>query len=84
MRAHLSRVIDGLLIKPAAMIYRGVVPDEGRTAVRNVLGNLKEPVYAANHLLQGDLGGAGDAVARFAVNTTVGHGVNGHAEAVPA
>ncbi|BBK40525.1 hypothetical protein STVA_05450 [Allostella vacuolata] len=67
-----NRVIDGLLIKPAAMIYRGVVPEEGRTAVRNVLGNLKEPVYAANHLLQGDLGGAGDAVARFAVNTTVG------------
>ncbi|BBK29755.1 phospholipid-binding lipoprotein MlaA [Stella humosa] len=67
-----NRVIDGLLIKPAAMIYRGVVPEEGREAVRNVLGNLKEPVYAANHLLQGDLGGAGDAVARFAINTTVG------------
>ncbi|BBK38951.1 hypothetical protein STAQ_40290 [Allostella sp. ATCC 35155] len=67
-----NRVIDGLLIKPAAMIYRGVVPEEGRDAIRNVLGNLKEPVYAANHLLQGDLGGAGDAVARFAVNTTVG------------
>ena len=67
-----NRVIDGLLIKPAAMIYRGVIPDEGRDAIRNVLGNLKEPVYAANHLLQGDVGGAGDAVARFAVNTTVG------------
>lgn len=24
-----NRVIDGLLIKPAAMIYRGVVPEEG-------------------------------------------------------
>jgi phospholipid-binding lipoprotein MlaA len=69
-----NRVIDGLLIKPAAMIYRGVIPEEGRTGIRNVLGNLKEPVYAANHLLQGDVDGAGDAVARFAVNTTVGVG----------
>ncbi|MGE0716308.1 MAG: VacJ family lipoprotein [Alphaproteobacteria bacterium] len=67
-----NRVIDGLLIKPAAMIYRGVVPDEGRTAIRNVLGNLKEPVYLANNLLQGDLPGAGDTVARFAINTTAG------------
>ncbi len=67
-----NRVIDGLLIKPAAMIYRGLIPEDGREGIRNVLGNLKEPVYFANHLLQGDLSGAGDAAARFAVNSTVG------------
>lgn len=69
---EVNRVIDGLLIKPAAMIYRGVVPEPGRTAVRNVLDNLKEPVVLANNLLQGNVDAAGDTLGRFAVNSTVG------------
>ncbi|MGE0724689.1 MAG: VacJ family lipoprotein [Alphaproteobacteria bacterium] len=67
-----NRVLDGLLVKPAAMIYRGVVPEEGRDAVRNVLDNLNGPVILANDLMQGEWDRAGVTLERFAINTTFG------------
>jgi len=67
-----NEVVDGVLIKPAALIYRGVVPEPARNGVRNVLDNLRSPIVLANDLLQGDFGLAGDTVARFVINSTVG------------
>ncbi|MCC7275170.1 MAG: VacJ family lipoprotein [Alphaproteobacteria bacterium] len=67
-----NRVLDGLLLKPAAMVYRGVLPEEVRDGVRNVLDNLKGPVILANDLMQGESTRAGVTLKRFAVNSTVG------------
>ena len=85
-----NRVLDGLLIKPAAMIYRGIVPEEGREAVRNVLDNLNGPVILANDLMQGEWDRAGVTLERFVINTTFGvlgifdaakdHGLTRHSE----
>ena len=67
-----NRVLDGLLLKPAAMIYRGVLPEEVRDGVRNVLDNLQAPVIAANDLMQGETDRAWTTTRRFAINTTLG------------
>lgn len=67
-----NRVLDGLLLKPAAMIYRGLLPEEVRDGVRNVLDNLQGPVILANDLMQGEIERAQVTAERFAINTTVG------------
>ncbi|BBK33611.1 phospholipid-binding lipoprotein MlaA [Stella humosa] len=67
-----NRVLDGLLLKPAAMIYRGVLPEEVRDGVRNVLDNLQGPVILVNDLLQGETKRAQITAERFAINSTVG------------
>ena len=66
--------LDELLIRPMGEIYRFFVPPEARDVIRNVLRNLSTPVILANDLLQGEMGRAGDTVARFLVNSTIGVG----------
>ena len=63
---------DGLILKPVATMYRGVMPEVGRTAVHNMLSNLREPVVFVNDVLQGELERAGTAAGRFAINSTIG------------
>lgn len=67
-----NQFLDSYLFKPAAQAYRYALPEQVRMRVGNVLNNLGEPVNAANNLLQGDAVGAGDSVARFVMNSTVG------------
>ena len=64
--------LDGLILKPFATMYRGVMPEVGRTAVHNMLSNLREPVVFVNDVLQGELERAGTAAGRFAINSTIG------------
>ncbi|NYZ15326.1 VacJ family lipoprotein [Azospirillum sp. RWY-5-1] len=64
-------VLDGVLV-PAAGLYRSTVPDVLRNGVSNAIANLREPVTAASSGLQGDFANAGVAVARFAINSTIG------------
>jgi len=66
--------VDQWLIKPVAQVYHNVVPDPGKDAVRNFLGNLHEPVIFANDLLQTEFKRAGWTAERFALNSTVGVG----------
>jgi phospholipid-binding lipoprotein MlaA len=66
--------LDRLLIKPVATAYEASVPEDGRTALRNILNNLHEPIVFANNLLQAQFTRAGDTVGRFAMNSTVGLG----------
>jgi len=66
--------IDTLVLRPAAEIYRVFLPPEVRTAVRNVLANLRTPVILANDLLQGETQRAATTTGRFLVNTTIGIG----------
>jgi phospholipid-binding lipoprotein MlaA len=69
-----NRFIDGLFIKPAAQIYRGIVPDFLRNRIRNILDNAKQPVVFANNALQGEFTRASTTAGRFLVNSTVGVG----------
>ena len=69
---EVNRTLDETLLKPMAIIYRGVVPEFGRERIDNVLFNLTEPVNFVNALLQGKFELAGDTAARFLLNSTVG------------
>lgn len=69
---ELHQVIDHFLLKPVAFTYKMLVPDPLRTGIRSALVNLKSPVIAANDLLQGETGRAGDTLARFGINSTIG------------
>jgi phospholipid-binding lipoprotein MlaA len=64
--------LDRNAIKPAAEGYQAVVPDKGRTAIHNFLGNLNEPIIFANNMLQGEFKRAHTTFARFLMNSTFG------------
>ena len=66
--------LDTLVLRPAAEAYRIFLPPEVRTAIRNILANLRTPVILANDLLQGETQRAATTMGRFLVNTTVGIG----------
>jgi phospholipid-binding lipoprotein MlaA len=67
-----NQVLDRLLFKPVAQSYDGILPEDGRNAIRRILDNLKEPVVVLNDTLQGEFERAGISVGRFGVNTTLG------------
>lgn len=64
--------VDHVVIHPIAKGYRTIVPQPARTGIRNFLRNLKSPTTFVNQLLQGDIGGAGDVLARAVINSTIG------------
>ncbi|MEA1651967.1 VacJ family lipoprotein [Nitrospirillum sp. BR 11164] len=66
--------VDTVLLRPAAKVYRTVMPDFAQTGIRNVLWNLRSPLTLANKLLQGDWDGAEVATERFLINSTIGLG----------
>jgi phospholipid-binding lipoprotein MlaA len=61
-------------LKPAAKVYRGVLPDDTRAGIRRMFGNARSPVIFANDVLQGEMGRAMETVMRLAVNTILGFG----------
>lgn len=67
-----NRVLDRVLLDPVARGYRWILPETVRGSVRGVFENLGSPGVIVNDLLQGEGSMAGDASARFLVNTTVG------------
>ena len=67
-----NRTIDGLLFKPLAIMYRGVLPGPVREGVHDVLTNLRAPFVFINDVLQGETDRAGVTLERFAINSTVG------------
>ena len=69
-----NRVVDGLVLEPAARIYRMATPQFVRTGVRNFLANLGTPVVLANDLLQGEFERAELTLGRFLMNTILGLG----------
>lgn len=66
--------VDKWVIKPFSQVYANVVPDPGKDAIRNFLGNLHEPVIFANDVLQTEFQRAGWTAERFALNSSVGVG----------
>jgi len=68
----LNLALDHAVIRPLAKAYVFIVPEDGRTAVHNVLNNLKEPTVFFDNVLQGEFKRAGITLGRFAMNSTVG------------
>ena len=72
-RVHaFNNVVDRAIAKPLAQAYVAVVPRPVRLGVGNFFNNLGQPVSALNALLQGRPKQAGQSLARFAVNSTLG------------
>jgi len=69
-----NRVLDGLILEPAALMYRMATPQFVRDGVQNFLANLSTPVVLANDLLQGEFGRAEKTLGRFMLNTILGFG----------
>ncbi len=67
-----NQAVDARVLRPVALTYRTVVPQFGRDRVSDFLDNLKDPLYFANDLLQGNVGLAGQTAERFALNSTFG------------
>ena len=67
-----NSVLDAFILKPAAIAYRLILPEEIRNGVGNALRNLAAPITTLNHLLQGQGSRAGVTLVRFGLNSTVG------------
>jgi phospholipid-binding lipoprotein MlaA len=63
-----------VVLRPAAVVWRNVVPRPLRQGVRNALGNLRTPIILVNDLLQGETARAGRTASRFLINSTLGVG----------
>jgi len=64
--------IDKAALKPAATIYKKVLPSFVQTGVNNFFGNLSDVWSAANNLLQGKGEAGMSDVTRVALNSTLG------------
>jgi phospholipid-binding lipoprotein MlaA len=67
-------ILDRILIEPIAKGYKALLPSFARDAVQSFMHNLQSPLIIANNLLQGNVGDAGIATARFVINSTIGIG----------
>ncbi len=67
-----NSIFDKTIIRPTALVYRGVVPGFMRNRITYSLNNLSMPVTAVNNLLQGEISKAGIASSRFIINSTIG------------
>jgi len=57
---------------PLAKRYTRITPDPVERCIRNFFYNIKSPIYAVNHLLQGHPKPMGRTLGRFCINTTIG------------
>lgn len=62
------------ILGPATEIYTIFIPPPMRTAIGNVLDNLRTPIILANDVLQGRPLNAWQTTQRFAINSTLGIG----------
>jgi phospholipid-binding lipoprotein MlaA len=66
--------IDLIIIRPAAFLYRTILPSFVRTAIGNFLANMLTPITLTNDILQGEWERAETTFVRFLINTTGGVG----------
>lgn len=66
--------LDQVILKPAATVYKALLPNLVRAGVGNFFGNLAEPWVAVNAALQLKGVAAIETVLRFATNTFFGLG----------
>lgn len=65
-------VIYEYALSPFSRGYQAVVPDPIDQGIGNFFSNLKEPVSAINHLLQGEFSRSGKNLSRVLINSTIG------------
>jgi phospholipid-binding lipoprotein MlaA len=70
----LDQDLDRMFLARTARTYNEVVPEFGRDRIHDLLENLDLPVTFANDILQGERKRAGETLARFTVNSTIGLG----------
>jgi phospholipid-binding lipoprotein MlaA len=61
-----------VVLDPLSLAYNKRVPPPLRRGISNFLANIREPLTALSSGLQGKFYNAGDATARFAINSTIG------------
>ena len=64
--------LDKAILRPAAEVYRGVLPQFIRASVSNFFSNINDIVVAVNNLLQGKFTTAVSDFGRVAINSTIG------------
>lgn len=64
--------IDRVVLRPLAVGYGAVMPEQAQGWIRNAFDNLKGPVRFANDLLQGDFEAARTTAERFVFNSVIG------------
>ncbi len=69
---YFNRVIDGLVLKPAAILYEDTVHDTAKVGISNLIDNAFAPLSFVNYTLQGNGSQAATTFFRFLINTTVG------------
>ncbi|WPX98174.1 MlaA family lipoprotein [Candidatus Fokinia crypta] len=67
-----NTIVSDKMLFPVAKAVRGSNKEYHRGCIHNFFYNLREPLYALNGLLQGDLRSASQSMCRFMFNTTVG------------
>jgi len=67
-----NELLDFVVIRPVAEIYRAIFPETIQHGITNVLDNLFAPVVFFNHVLQGEAERATVTVFRFLTNSTFG------------
>ena len=72
--SNINEKLDAAVLKPAATVYKAVIPPLVRTGVHNFFVNLSEPWTAFNALLQLKGEAAVETIMRFSVNTFFGLG----------
>ena len=68
-----NRGLDRWVIKPAAKVYNRIFPDTIQQAIDNAFDNIRFVPRFVNSLLQGKFEAAGRELARFLINSTIGH-----------
>jgi phospholipid-binding lipoprotein MlaA len=68
----LHQMLDHILIRPAAVAYKRILPKPIRSGIAHVFSNLGEPAVFVNDVLQGHPKEATETFTRFAGNTTFG------------
>jgi len=69
-----DQMLDRTFLLPTAKNYNRFVPEFGRDRIHDLLGNLDLPIVFANDVLQAEPKRAGETLARFTVNATIGLG----------
>ena len=69
-----NTALDDYLLRPAAVVYRDVMPDFANKAVTNFFNNLRDVPTLANEILQLKHYGAARTTARIIFNTIYGVG----------
>jgi phospholipid-binding lipoprotein MlaA len=69
---RVNQDLDHWVLDPVTRVYRALLPEPARQALRRVLANLNAPSVMVNDLLQTEWQAAGVTIVRFAMNSSVG------------